>query len=382
MKKQIAIVIVTLAASGAGWPQAAAFRMTRPEKSLRSFARDAGGRQAAVSAEWRIVPQRQLGKIIGVALCGDDEAFLLDRQFETVHRVDLNRGTIVASIGQGLATDPLFSTTSVAADCARRTLYVMEHLGVVAFDMDSGAVTRRFSKPARFSASVGSAILDGDGRTLYVPGVWGSSDGNWLLNPMDRMFDGAAIGYRLDLRTGRTAPMMPAVERGCWSLGPNCVFATLDAVGGAAGAGWIAAHRVGRMVGVYDASFRLVRTIDVRSRLFLESGFRNESHVTSRGVAWNEDNSVIRFVYGFGDAIATVHSYNRTRGWRPGMQTDFNVFLNVHGLAGDRLVSDVGLPDLPVGRDATSLYVIDYGPGGRRMRGADPITLLRIPVDQ
>jgi hypothetical protein len=380
MKKLVAIVVVALAASGAGSPKASTRRPARPDKSALAFEHEVGGQLATWDAEWKIFPRnQQLGKIVAAAVC-DEEAFLLDRQFEIVHRIDLNQGTVVANIGQAAGADRLWSTASVAADCASRTLYVIDYSGVVVFNMDSGAITRRFSKPARFVASVGSAILESETQMLYVPGVWGSSDGNWLLRPLDQMFEGNALGYRLDLRTGHAAPMLAAVERGCWSRGPNCVYATLDKIHSSSGAKWVAAHRVGRLVGVYDADFRPIRAIDVRSRLFLETGVRNESTSVTEMVAWNEDNSVIRFCYGFGDSIVTVHSYNRTRGWRPGRQTDFNVFVNIHALDGTGLVSDLRLPDLPVGRDATSLYVIDYGVGGRRITGSDPISLLRIPT--
>ena len=380
--RHLVALVVSLVVSMAGWPTASAFRMYRPSKSHLAFRHDARSELPTWDAEWKISPgDQQLGKIIAASVC-DEEAFLLDRQFEMVHRVDLNQGAILANIGY--ATDPgrLWSTASLAADCAGRTLYVIDYSGVVVFNMDSGAIVRRFTKPASFVASVGSAVLDIGAQTLYVPGIWRSSRRSWLLEPMDRMFEGDALGYQLDLVTGQTVPMLAAVERGCWSLGPNCGYATLDAIDSATGAKWIGAHRVGRMVGVYDAAFRRIGAIDVRSKLFLETGRRNESRSARDIVAWNEDNSVIRFCYGFGESIVTVHSYNRTRDWQQGQQTDFNVFMNVHALDGTGLVSDRRLPDLPVGRDATSLYVIDYGIGGRRIKGSNPITLLRIPIDQ
>jgi hypothetical protein len=55
--------------------------------------------------------------------------------------------------------------------------------------------------------------------------------------------------------------------------------------------------------------------------------------------------------------------------------------MNVHTIDGGGVASDIRLRDLPVGRDASSLYVVDYGSAGRRKRGAAPITLTRIPVD-
>jgi hypothetical protein len=85
-------------------------------------------------------------------------------------------------------------------------------------------------------------------------------------------------------------------------------------------------------------------------------------------------------VFAFGETIATVHSHNRTHDWKPGQQTDFDVFMNLHTLDGRGVVCDIGLPGLPVGRDDTSLYVVDYGASGRRRFGTEPVTLVRVPV--
>jgi hypothetical protein len=123
------------------------------------------------------------------------------------------------------------------------------------------------------------------------------------------MFEGDRIGYRLDLRTGATSPLVPAVERGCWSLGPNCLFASLDRTGDGR---MVAAHVHGMFVGVYDAQLRLTRNIDVRSTKFLENGARNGSQRLTDMVAWNETNSVIRGCFVFGSSIVTVHSFNKT----------------------------------------------------------------------
>lgn len=54
--------------------------------------------------------------------------------------------------------------------------------------------------------------------------------------------------------------------------------------------------------------------------------------------------------------------------------------MNLHMATGEALVSDIGLPDLVVGRDGESLLVIDYGEAGRR-DDADQVGLLRIPMD-
>ena len=380
MKALLAIGVVVLAIASVGWPVGSASRMTRPDRrSLRS-GRDAGGATAYWDTQWTIAPPKGgVGVIVGAAVCGD-EAFLLDRQLAVVHRVDLTQGAIVGDIGAGPGWTGLHEVAGLTADCDRQMLYVTDKSGVIVFDVASEQVVGRFAKPETFVNSVGSAALDPVANVLYVPGLWPATANDWLRKPVDRMFEGDRLGYRLDLATGQSSPMVSPVERGCWSLGPNCLYATLDAIQGHAG-GFLAAHVVGMSVGVYDAAYRLVRTVDVRSRLFLENGVRNGSQRIAEMVAWNADNSVIRDVYAFGDTIVAVHSSNRSRGWKPGRPIDFDVFMNVHGIDGTSVASDVRLPDLPVGRDATSIYVVDYGLGGRRRIGRGPISLVRIPVD-
>jgi hypothetical protein len=375
----VGVAAVALCAGGV-WPVASASRMSRPDKARLVYQRDHAGAATLWDAQWSIAPGAagRIGVIVAAAVCGGD-AFLLDRQLAAVHRVDLGRGAIVGDLGaSGADAHPFREVTGLAADCERRMLYVVDKSGVASVDMDGGGILRRFSKPDTFVNSPG-AVLDVGAQTLSVPGLWPAAASDWLVKPIDRMFEGDRVGYQLDLRSGRTAPLVPAVERGCWSLGPNCLFASLDAVN-EPGAAWVAAHEVGTMVGVYDRSRRLVRTIDVRSNLFLDTGDRNGSQSIERMVAWNEENSVIRDCYAFGDEVVTVHSFNRTRGWKAGQRTEFDVFMNVHTLDGAGVASDIRLPDLPVGRDATSLYVVDYGPGGRRVSGRDPISLLRIPM--
>jgi hypothetical protein len=384
MKRLIALGAVALALASGHWLSVSASRMSRPDKQRLVFKRHHAGAHTRSETEWTIAPQRgaSIGVIVGAAVCGD-EAFLLDRQRAAVHRADLRRGVIVEDLGLPQNGSPgLREVTSLAADCARRALYVVDHNGVSAIDMDSGRVSARFAKPTSFVNSVAGTALDADAQVLSVSGLWPAAPNDWLVKPVDRMFEGDRLGYRLDLRTGQTAPLVAAVERGCWSLGPNCLFASVDAVSAAAGGGWIAAHSVGMLVGVYDRALRQVRTVDVRSPMFLDSGERNGSQSLTNMVAWNEDNSVIRGVYAFDDAMVSVHSFNRTRSWKPGQRTDFHVFMNVHRLDGTGVTSDVRLPDVPVGRDATSLYVVDYGPGGRRPIGRDPISLMRIPIDR
>lgn len=53
--------------------------------------------------------------------------------------------------------------------------------------------------------------------------------------------------------------------------------------------------------------------------------------------------------------------------------------MNLYSPAGARLVSDIRLPDLPVGHDESHILVIDYGGLGRR-HNASQVRLLRVRV--
>jgi hypothetical protein len=375
------LLLAMVGAVAKPWPTAFAHRATRPDKTLLSYRHDAAGQHATWDDQWRISPGTagSLGLITGVAVCGD-QAFLLDRHSGTVHRADLSLETIVGRIGGTSGADRLATPSGLAADCDRALLYVVDASGVIAFDAGSGAVRARYAKPNTFVNSIAPAIVDGDAHALYVSGLWAAARADWFAKPVGRMFEGDGIGYRLDLESGAASGLVPAVEAGCWSLGPNCLYALVDRVRGSDGAAWIAAHRVGMSVGVFDAASRLVRTIDVRSPFFLDNDEQNGSASLVDMVAWNERNSVLRGVFSFGPLVATVHSFNRTLAWQPGGHIDFDVFLNVHSLDGDRILSDVRLPDLPVGRDDTSLYVVDYRSDGRHDSGQRPITLMRIPI--
>lgn len=378
----LGLVAATLLVPQAGrLPLARASHTVSAADTSRRFQTAAAGARAAQDAVWRIaVGPEGMGLVVSAALCGDD-AFLLDRQRALIHRVDLRGGgAITGELGRTAGGGIFRAPSALAADCAERRLYVVDDAGATALDAQSGAVVRRYPRTAAITNSIGAAILDAGAQALYAPGLWSPPPPLLGPAPLETMFEGAGIGVHLDLRTGAASRLMPALDRGCRSLGPNCNFVTLDRLRTPA-SGWIAAHRVGTTVGVFDDEGRLVRRIDVRSPRFLDSRESNRSRSLTDMVAWNEHNSVIRAVFAFGDTIATIHSVNRTRGWRPGQQTDFDVLMNLHASDGRGLTSDLQLPGLPVGRDVTSLYVVDYGAAGRRPLGRDPVTLIRVPID-
>lgn len=48
---------------------------------------------------------------------------------------------------------------------------------------------------------------------------------------------------------------------------------------------------------------------------------------------------------------------------------------------GRGLVADLSLPDVPIGRGADLIYVVDYGSAGRGADGIDSVRLLGISVE-
>ena len=134
-------------------------------------------------------------------------------------------------------------------------------------------------------------------------------------------------------------------------------------------------------IALYDARGLRIAAFDVTSPRFLrdatELPVSTAPDVTER---WKSRNSLIRRVFAVANHLMTIHTLTVIGpGWQFGEQSQFAVYMNIHDLDGTGLVSDVRLPDLPVGRDAAHLYAIDYGAGGRR-NGADRLTLQRIPI--
>ena len=353
----------------------------RPERTHLKFRAPAGGAQAYANHSWQLTPGRSMGLAAGAAICGD-EVFLVDTANRAVQHFSLPDGRLVGSLGpRGDGTSDLQAPLALAADCDSHMLYVVGRDGVAQVNVESNALIRRFPRPSAFARSVGSAFVDRESRRLYVPGLWMPAAHNWLGERLGNMLEGNRIGWTVDLVTGGSAPMLGSIERGCWSSQPDCVSVRLDRVVPPRREAWVAAHSVSTQVGLFDRDYRLVRTIDVRSPLFLEDGrWHRRSEPFEQRMAWNETNSTIRGVYAFGGNLITIHTRQATRNWKRHEQIDFDVFMNVHSLDGEGIVSDIRLPDLPVARDDENLYVLDYGPGGRRRVGSGPVTLISIPV--
>ena len=380
--------IVMLVACIAAFATTSYTRAVRMPRGVPAFAVDAMGLEPAEAGTWSVTLRSNgaapVGLISAAAVCGD-EVFLLDSRQSLVHRFDLPTGRQTGQVGaSGTGPDEPRKPRAMALDCAGRTLYLIDLTRVFVYDLASGRNVRRFEHPANFVSAGGTALLDKATDTLFVPGLWPAARHDWLRKGIDSMFDGDRLGYRLSLRDGTTTPLFTPIERGCWAYSADClniVFDKLPGVGpGENKDAWVVAQSVSTQVGIFDANYRMRRVFDIRSPRFHEDGARTtRSNSVIDEMRWHEDNSVIRRVYAFDDGIVTIHTTNAMKGWTPGKSIPFNVHINVHALDGSGLVSDVRLPDLPVGRDDKNLYVIDYGTAGRRL-GAEKITLLRYPI--
>ena len=377
-------ILLTLVCIGAS----ATTTYNRSIRSVRGnvhFAIEAAGRRAIRAAEWRIALRQAgtepIGLISAAAFC-EDEVFLLDSRQAIVHRIHLPTGRQTGHIGSSTErADAPRRPRAMALDCAGHALYLIDRTGVFVFSLTSGRVERHFLQPKNFVYTGGNAVLDSAHAMLFVPGLWTSGSwSDWLQRDLDHAFVGDRLGYSLSLRDGATKPLFVPLERGCWAYSSSCLEVVFDEVRSDGPEKWVVAQRVSTQVGVFDSQYRLQRMLDVRSPGFLENGQRvGHSDSQADQTRWRENNSIIHNVYMFGNEVVTIHTKRATKDWIAGQPLDFEVYMNIHSLDGTALVSDVRLPDLPVVRDERNLYVIDYGPGGRRI-GIDHVTLIRYPI--
>jgi len=179
----------------------------------------------------------------------------------------------------------------------------------------------------------------------------------------------------LSLGTGRGAAVATAVVRGCYADYTSCLRVDVE---GRVDGGWIAGQGGATKVVIMAADGRLEREVDVRSPLLVRDG-TIPGPKTEEQVRWGETNSTIWGVYALPSGIAVVHARHATKDWRRGMVVQFDVFMNLYSSSGEPLVSDIRLPDLPVGHDGDIVLVVDYGLEGRRP-DASAIQLIKVDV--
>jgi hypothetical protein len=341
---------------------------------------DAAGRPVRIDQAWEL---RSGGDAIDIfmsfARCGR-QMFLSDTQ-SSVFRINADQPaatlTRFAGEDQGIGRP-----TALTADCARQRLYVLNYglRTVGTLDSESGAVvaTRPFSRELFEARTLVLATPD----ALMIGGLWNADQTRDLPDrqPAD-FYKETWIGERLSLSSGVITPGLAPYENRCIAAGA-CTTSDFDGIGEGAARGWIASQGISTRVALYSAQGTRTSTIDIRSPKFVRDGTENPvSTKPSETERWRSRNSVIRRVFAIGRYFVTVHSLTVIGPtWKFGETPQFQVFMNIHAADGTPLVSDVRLPDLPIGRDGTHLYAIDYGPAGRG-NSSERVRLVRIPVE-
>ena len=342
---------------------------------------DAAGRPARVAQTWEL--RRADGGanhlLTSVARCGS-QIFVSDGG-NYVYRLDADASPsmlhLLAGDEQGIGRP-----SALAADCDRGRVHVVNTgpRTVVSLDTKSGAVVQTVPFRRELYEARSARLVEPD--TLYIGGLWNADPARGLpARDNASFFETTWIGEKLSLASGTVEPGLPPHETRC-PAASACTFADLDRIRGRAAAAWVASQGTGSRVALYDAGGNRTGTIDVSSPKFLRDG--TELPVASKVETierWKGRNSIIRRVFAVGDSVVTVHTLTDIPpDWKPGEQAQFQIFMNLHRLDGTGLVSDIKLPDLPIGRDETSVYVVDYGSGGRQS-GAERMTLMRIPIN-
>lgn len=192
------------------------------------------------------------------------------------------------------------------------------------------------------------------------------------------MFASAKVGLDWPVIGATGTPLAAAYAAGCAADLTACL--RVDVIPRPDAPGFIVAHGGSTEIAVFDATGRLTRTIDIRSPRFLRNGMPPGTG-TEAQIKWGEENSTLWGLYAVDEIIAVVHAHHATKNWRRGQVVRFNVFVNLYSTEGERLMSDLRLPDLPVGQHGNSILVIDYGPAGRRPEAVEA-SLIEIPLRQ
>lgn len=266
---------------------------------------------------------------------------------------------------------------ALAADCERQTLYVVlpptgqaTDNTVAALEFPSGLVIRRYRVPvvsmpgrgAYFSAPSSlliAGVVHPEPEALFI----GASAGSFYRT--------AHVGLKLSLTTGASEPIFEPYELQCIG-GGQCLDVSMAPGDDKS----VVALPTSTRVAVYDDMRQTPSLIDITSPLFMRNGRVLEPAVSAEErVRWTAANSTIVAIYQFREHIATVHARPRLKAdWMLGQPVDFTVLMNLHSYDGRLVRADLELPDLPVGQDADSVFVIDYGERGRA--GSSPVATL------
>ena len=365
-------MLAVLSASGCGNDVGSGTSGAARELLVR-YPTDAAGAPATESDRWRVRFSQPVGIVSAMARCGDT-AFLVDMRESSVSRVNLARGEVVGQIG---TRKDLNEPGEVAADCAADRLYVVNSRAVLAYRMSDGTLLRTYPLPGEALhgerpavARIKLPIVTRDHRYLYASAFWTAGSGFSSTYPQETLFKGARLGLELSLEDGRMAAMADPIALGCRGFAEGCWLSSLGVTELGKEGPWLLGQGLSHRIAVYEPGTQRRRLVDITSPRFKHDGrplTREEgSQDREAARAWSATNSAVDAVLPFGNTIATIHFHGVPPKAGDGGLVQYVVYMNLHATDGTPLVSDIALPGRPDGRDADSLYVIDYGSGGRR----------------
>lgn len=343
-----------------------------------AFEVDAGGAPAVVDQTLTLDGLGQpIAYVSAVARCGD--LLLFADSSGQVRRLNVTTGTTLPSIARDAAS------MSMGVDCASRTIYLFGPSGrrlrrgqlqVQSFDIDTGVLRRAYPLELMLMPEANATVADG---MLVIGGTWlpMPSGSGYQHPPIDKFYGDKKLGIGVALDSGLATPWLPPYDSACRA---QCAFSTLSRVVGQGPLVWLATQSSSREVAFYDMAGVVGRRFDITSPLFVDDGSVLRTLGGEPDVRWSARNSLVKSSEQIGGIVATIHFRTRLPDdYVFGQSTEFDYWMNLHAMDGRKLVSDIKLPGMPIGRDGTHIYVTDYGPDGRHS-APDKLKLLRIPV--
>lgn len=246
---------------------------------------------------------------------------------------------------------------------------------LTAMDVAEGTVRSRASLAGEFMPVMGGAVM---AEGVMLSGLWAAPR-----NPGEargEFYADKRIGWLIG-DGGAATPAFTPFTPECRGAGA-CVGGTVAQFDDGGAPAWLVTQPTSKAVGIFGQDRQLLRQFVVASPMFRDSGIALDPATAAEPrLRWMAGNSVVHYSGQFGaDVIGTVHSVvSFPPGWQFGQFVRSQALLNLHAPDGRRLVADIGLPELPVGRDADGIYVVDYGEDGRQ-GSHDEVKILRIPV--
>jgi hypothetical protein len=343
-----------------------------------AFAVDAKGAPAAID---QTLTLEGLGEPIGFvsAAARCDDLLLFADSNGLVRRLQLSTGQTLPSIARNAAN------MAMGVDCPARTVYLFGPSGprskrgqlqVQGFDVGTGALRRTYPLEVMLLPDWNASVADG---ALVVGGTWMPmpAESGYQHPPPAAFYSDKKLGLRVALDSGAAEAWLTPYETSCRA---HCAFSTLSRIVGQPPLAWLATQASSKEIALYGTDGVVLRRIDITSPLFADDGSVLKTLGGEQDVRWSARNSLVRSADQVGQVVATVHYRTRLPDrYVFGQSTEFDYWMNLHALDGRKLVSDIKLPGMPIGRDDSHLYVTDYGADGRHS-APDRLKILRIPV--